>query len=572
MKINIDKVPFSRYGSYLAFSQKDGCRNIDMRILYGGKWNDPYTLFRLFPVKEGKVLSFEVEASPWLLVMKTTEGNIEIYVKGSEGAVIRGNGVSLLLEPADERMVQETVAYDSISLNFHYKNIDTWCYMQTIAGSIAKEEATEVERILIQPQGQTFTLYLETSLEQKAFAAPTLDMKSDIRQTKTEYTEWAQAFGEWPQKYAASAEIALYLLWSSVVAPKGYITRNALLMSKSRMHYIWSWDHCFNALALIDYHPGLAWDQLMVLLDNQMENGALPDRIGAKNSYKGSTKPPIHGWCAQKILDTGFEPEKMELEACYKKLTQWTEWWFRERDDDKDGICQYNKGVESGWDNGSTFDEALPVESPDLSAFLLLQMSFLENLAEKLGKNEEAKEWRVRYHQLMDAFLNQLWTDDGFVTVYGPEHRVVNSQSFLNHIPIVLGEQLPKQYFDKLVKMIEREGHFLTPKGIATESLESGKYKKTTQDWKGSVYWRGCIWAPVIYLVADGLRRGGAMELVKEISRRYCEMLNNSDGFYENYDAVSGVGYDDPGYSWTVCVFTMLIKEFLDKNFEGEAR
>ena len=50
-------------------------------------------------------------------------------------------------------------------------------------------------------------------------------------------------------------------------------------MSKHWMDKIWSWDHCFNALALAAGAPGLAWDQLQVVFDHQTAEGALPDSI-----------------------------------------------------------------------------------------------------------------------------------------------------------------------------------------------------------------------------------------------------------------------------------------------------
>ena len=55
-----------------------------------------------------------------------------------------------------------------------------------------------------------------------------------------------------------AAALAAYTLWSATVAPEGMITRESVLMSKHWMDKVWSWDHCFNALALAPGLPDLA--------------------------------------------------------------------------------------------------------------------------------------------------------------------------------------------------------------------------------------------------------------------------------------------------------------------------
>ena len=42
-----------------------------------------------------------------------------------------------------------------------------------------------------------------------------------------------------------------------------------MYMSKNWMTNVWSWDHCFNAMALCRDHPSLAWDQWMIMADFQ---------------------------------------------------------------------------------------------------------------------------------------------------------------------------------------------------------------------------------------------------------------------------------------------------------------
>lgn len=76
-------------------------------------------------------------------------------------------------------------------------------------------------------------------------------------------------------------------------------------------------------------------------------------------------------------------------------------------------------------------------------------------------------------------------------------------------------------------------------------------------------YWRGPIWAPTTYLLADGLRRCGQDRLAKTIAQRYCNMsCRKAKGNYENFDALTGLGRRAPGYTWATSVYMMLHLEY----------
>ena len=70
------------------------------------------------------------------------------------------------------------------------------------------------------------------------------------------------------------------------------LTRPAIYMSKNWMTNIWSWDHCFVALAL---PPDLAWQQMAVIFAAQHPSGRLPDYLNDRFALWAFTKPPVHG-------------------------------------------------------------------------------------------------------------------------------------------------------------------------------------------------------------------------------------------------------------------------------------
>ncbi|TGU73329.1 hypothetical protein EN829_064955, partial [Mesorhizobium sp. M00.F.Ca.ET.186.01.1.1] len=127
------------------------------------------------------------------------------------------------------------------------------------------------------------------------------DFASGRARVEQEYREWlgqtlplSEAARE--DGLAEARELAAYITWSCVVRPEGYLPRPAMYMSKNWMTNIWSWDHCFNAMAMTRWNLPLAWDQLMVFIDRQDESGVFPDFINDRYALWNCFKLPIHGW------------------------------------------------------------------------------------------------------------------------------------------------------------------------------------------------------------------------------------------------------------------------------------
>ena len=195
---------------------------------------------------------------------------------------------------------------------------------------------------------------------------------------------------------AAAVDYAAYVTWSCVVAPAGHLRRPAMYMSKNAMASIWSWDNCFNALALARHAPELAWDQLMVMVDLQDPSGALPDLANDRFVSWSFCKPPVYGWALARLAQVPGLLTPARLAEIYAPLCRVTEWWFRHRDDNGDGMPQYNHGNECGWDNSTVFRALPPIDAPDLAAYLVIQMEFLAQAAAQLGREDESRRWQAR--------------------------------------------------------------------------------------------------------------------------------------------------------------------------------
>jgi glycogen debranching enzyme len=374
-------------------------------------------------------------------------------------------------------------------------------------------------------------------------------------EARDDFESWRDKLPAVPDQFAAARDLAAYMLWSNVVEPRGFVSRHAIYMSKNWMTALWSWDHCFNALALAGGLPDAAWDQLMVFFDSQDKCGALADYITPAFSDWGHCKPPVHGWTLARMLEWG-DIDTVKLEEAYRPLCRWTDFWMTCRDDDNDGIPNYLHGNDSGWDNATVFDADANIETPDLSAYLVLQMDTLSDIARRLGKTGEAEDWRRRADRLLEAFLAHSYKDGAFVSLQSGTHASAGGPfCLMNCMPIVLGERLPSDVRQSLVDRLGEGGDFLTQYGYASESPKSPLYAPDG-------YWRGPIWPPTTLLIIDGLWRAGAKDLARTAARRYIEMCGRS-GFSENHDALTGAPLRDPAYTWTASVFLVLASRYL---------
>ena len=90
--------------------------------------------------------------------------------------------------------------------------------------------------------------------------------------------------------------------------------------------------------------------------------------------------------------------------------------------------------------------------------------------------------------------------------------------------------------------------------------------------YAGNDYWRGRIWGPMNFLVAEGLRRYRFDEAAHAFARRGLDLLLGewrSEGHvHENYNAETGDGDDvpnsDPMYTWGALLGYVAMQELVD--------
>jgi glycogen debranching enzyme len=550
---DIRDIPFSHYGSWLALSPVTGNARHSDDVHLVSHQQGMHAILRLRPLQpDGSDADVCVEATPAQLSwIDGADARIEATYEQADTVRLRGEGLDLRIAAAAPKLTPFAGTYlyrDPVDGAFVFTSYETGRrYRVTVltgAVSVVGDQALgEAARALTITAPDAAAPVWEIAVEECEAARPAYASSASfdaIRQrAAASFAEFADRITPWRGERTPAAELAAYVLWSATVNPAGFVARPAVLMSKHWMDKVWSWDHCFNALALVDGDPDLAWHQFLLPFDHQDPAGALPDSVTHSEVLYNYVKPPIHGWAAAQLLARTEQLSVAELENLYTVLERWTDYWLGRRAPGSP-LPHYHHGNDSGWDNATTFDRARLIESADLSAFLVLQMRHLSTLAIELGEPVAAGTWKARGDELLQAMIDQLWTGDRFAARIVETGELRTSDSLLDAMPIILGEHLPTAVHTALAERIA--GH-LTDHGPATERTDSALYE-------ADGYWRGPIWAPSTVLIEDGLRRAGHTELADTISERFRRLCETS-GFAENFDARTGVGLRDRAYTWT---------------------
>lgn len=562
MNTNIDirKTPFSRYGSYLAISHDEAENRLILHNVRR-RFKEDYAYYITFE-KDNKQIIPKIEADPSCIYVSYEDASCTIAICDDESMIVSNENMDVRFA------MNHSYGYGTQYKNDRFELICAgMCFYTMITmlegkASIDNQEGTNPAgrsrpklNGLFVSGDEKATIFLKLTQTENWDIEENITIDSTI---KSALDEWNDFLGKMPAVSDSSKDIAettWYNLWSCFVRAQDCYKYDAMLMSKKNMCSVWSWDHCFNALAMARIDKKIAIEQFLIPFELQSESGVLPDMWNPNSEIVwGVTKPPIHGWCFDKLMDI-YDFDDAMLKKVYVHLENWTMWWMNYRDSDNDGVPEYPQGCDSGWDNSTLFDVGYFLESPDLPAFLILQMNVLSRISNKLDNKENASYWSNEALDLTKRLYEHSWSNDRFMAPLSGSHvKNENPTSLLSLMPIVLGDKLEKDKLEKLVKILKKD--FITDRGLATESPKSDLYISDG-------YWRGPIWAPSTYLIIDGLRRGGYEDLAKEIGVKFCHMIREiAGGNYENFDAINGVGLRAPGYTWTASVNMLLMWEY----------
>ena len=615
MRIDPRTVPFSRFGSYLVISvyrgeagseggdgkvrgrggDKSGSRGegevggdrggeaVVLRDVGGGDEN-PGVLLRIVPLGEsGEAAMPLVDADETELRISAegAAGGIRVCFPGEDDVLIRSEGLGFRLDFAEGKYEHLNALGDGeweyhsyageVKLRLRLEE-GTGSAWSSEVGSGSGSESSEGGGMGLEFRGGVAVLGIERyrCVPRARGREAGGDYEGALAGVRGEYEDYREgAAADCPGgRWGRSRGLAAYVTWSSVVHPSGHLKKYAMYMSNNWMTNLWSWDNCFNAIALAGHRPGLAYDQFIVFADFQDDSGVLPDFVNDRSASFSCCKPPIYGWAYRLLMELNpYFEEPGRLKEVYGMLKGVERYWRVHRMIDGWPLPYYSHGNDSGWDNATVFDGGCPVTSPDLPAYLILLYEALEDIAGRLGSagegpgrggaagENEVRVWRERGERMKGHLIERLWDGKRFRSWDPVRRRRVKSEfCLIDWLPIAAAHRLPGEIRDALAEHLVKGGH-RTRFGLASEAPGSPEYRSEG-------YWRGPIWAPVMLLIVDGLRRCGETEAAGALARDFCEAVLKG-GMAENFDALSGRGLVDPGFTWTSSVFLHFAGRYL---------
>ncbi len=230
--------------------------------------------------------------------------------------------------------------------------------------------------------------------------------------------------------------------------------------------------------------------------------------------------------------------------------------------------------TESGWDMTTRFNRrCLDYLAVDLNALLYKYETDIGKFYAQRGKKKEALKWEVAAKHRAATMKELMW-DPGRGLYYDYNYvkeRRGNVASLASFYPMWAGMVDDKQAAQmvKALRRFENRGGLAATESQPLNQLVPGSMP--TQ-W---AYPNG--WAPLHFLVIEGLERYGYHEDAKRIAHKWLRTnlnwFNQHGIFLEKYNVVSpdkppakGVYPAQTGFGWTNAVFEYLCQNYVDKD------
>ena len=537
--LGFDKFHFSARSSLIAFARVND--NVVLHSLHNGG---------MVPLME---LGFDEEVKetilPWELQLSTSKQTHKICLFGKDGVCFAGKGSSPSLKYIYmQGFYKANYIYEENNLvkicdcftnTFHtfkiHKGkvvIDTQdserrIYKESIKITVLPDENGEYE----------FTVRVSTS---ESSVYTDLTYNEYLENRKTEYLAWEEQM-KCKNEYEKACA---YILWSNIISNEGYYDKDAIVMSKSGMCKLWSWDNTFNALDLADKDFELSYNQFIYPYRHMDMHGRTPDTVTTVNMERAFVKPPIQGWIYKQLVKRNKKYEDIGIiDQLYYYMKKNTDWWLNYRGNTP---CYYH-GNDSGNDNATCFDNTEIIQSPDLIAYLSVQCEVLSQMAEKLNLCTDTRIYKMLSEELFEKCVTHFWDGEIFIR-NGMTEEIYRPQSLLPLRMIVLEDKLPKDIREYILNKLKND--FLCPYGLASEAKNSPFY--TTNG-----YWRGPAWGPDQIIFGLALRNMKEYELSQQIAANYKKAIEKS-GFSENHDPLNGDALKCKAYSWTANAYRLL--------------
>jgi alpha,alpha-trehalase len=348
---------------------------------------------------------------------------------------------------------------------------------------------------------------------------------------------------------------------------------------------LYYWDSFFMVQGMLDEpHRALVTGILENLLSLYRRFKIIPN--GSRTFLMGRSQPPFLTTFIYDVYNTYGMDKKWLKEAMEVAKQEYASVWMGTKKPNErlvhKGLSRYYDinylhdlaEAESGWDMTPRFNRrALNYLPVDLNALLYKYEMDFARTARLFDDRREAAKWEQAAHARKEAMDELMW--DRMRGLYYDYNYVKekrgNVSSLAAYFPMWAGMVTEKQAA-QLVKALRR---FENKGGLATtDALPLGQYVPGSMP----VQWafpNG--WAPLQFIVVEGLLRYGYHEDAKRIAMKWLkgnlDWFNEHHVFLEKYNVVNpekppqkGVYPSQTGFGWTNAVFERFCQQFVDRE------
>jgi glycogen debranching enzyme len=463
------------------------------------------------------------------------------------------------------------------------------------SAAVAGWEATGAENVTTRAEGPdtvlTVSLTARDAHVRLSFGA-NADMSESGHAAATAASRrvWDEWFDRCPRVREDLADMAAFCWWvlgANIVTLPGRGNARAVVPSKIGYVGLWQWDAYFIAAGLRHGDPELAREQLDLAFRFATDSGQLPDVVHDEGVLASSedlplgdrenlrragstiadptrpiplTKPPLAAWALRGLEGRVDDPAWFEW--AWAAVARSQDWWFRDSDLDGDGMPEYGHPYSSGLDDSPVFDGDLPVASPDLAAYLVLQDDLLAAQARARGDSESAERHRARADETITS-LETMWDDHAaFFRARGAGHPLA-AETAVSLLPLLTG-RLPGRIVSKMLLALDDPERFATPFTVPTVA-------RRDPDFSDERMWRGPVWVNVNALLVEGLAVSGQPERSRALAESTLRLVIDAGGPHEYFNPLTGqkARTATTSFGWSAALFIDLAVRVSDVAADG---
>jgi hypothetical protein len=371
---------------------------------------------------------------------------------------------------------------------------------------------------------------------------------------------------------------AFSLIRQCMMPPEGESSYNYYVFSREPK---WGWGYggqvFHESLVMIAYSfmdPESAMNSQRVYMERQWDSGYINYRTGPylneqiEHNGQYTSSAPWYNYQNYEIYKV--TNDKQFLSEAYESGKKFYNYYVSNRDADNDGLCEWGAHAVlecvrdarvAVWDK---VDWPSNFEGIDLNVMLVSEANALSEMAEELGKTDEAANWK-RDAEKRTELINKTFWDSETEFFYNVDKNDqdfsfktkndLKIQEIIGFLPL-WANTATDEHAEKLMKHLTNPNTFWRRFGIPTLSAEDDYYNPIG-------YWNGPIWVQWQYLIFRGLINYGyndeAKQLVYKVLDNVINQLKTDHWFWEFYSADDYQAGWNKAYIWTGIVARMLI-------------